>query len=165
MSDRRDRIAARLQERGAETLAIFTALEPGEWDSPVYPADDAGAPLWTARDMLCHFISAERSFLRLFEDVLAGGSGAPEDFDIDRFNRSQVAKMADIPIEELLEQFAAIRGEVIAFVRALDEADLDREGRHPFFGIVSLEKALKLIYRHNGLHERDMRRALGEDAS
>ncbi len=163
MSDRRDHIAARLGERGAETLAIFMTLGPDEWDSPVYPADDAGAPLWTAREVLCHFISAERSFLALFQDVLAGGPGAPEDFDIDRFNRGQVAKMAGIPIEELLEQFAAVRAEVIAFVRALADTDLDREGRHPFFGVVSLEKALKLIYRHNALHERDMRRALGGD--
>ena len=45
---------------------------------------------------------------------------------------------------------------------ARDETDLDREGRHPFFGPSALEKLLKLVYRHNMLHLRDIRHALKE---
>jgi hypothetical protein len=49
-----------------------------------------------------------------------------------------------------------------ALVEGLNDADLDREGRHPFFGVDRVEKFAKLVYRHNMLHERDVRRALGD---
>jgi len=50
--------------------------------------------------------------------------------------------------------------ETVNLVRGMSEADFDRIGRHPWFGRVPLENMLKLIYRHNMLHERDIRKAL-----
>jgi hypothetical protein len=45
----------------------------------------------------------------------------------------------------------------------LDEialTDLQLRGYHPWFGDSQLEDMLKLIYRHNIIHLRDIRRAL-----
>ena len=42
----------------------------------------------------------------------------------------------------------------------LADADLDRQGRHPFLGITAVEAMLKLLYRHTMLHERDTRKAI-----
>jgi uncharacterized damage-inducible protein DinB len=152
VSDRTDHIAGRLRQKGADTAAFFRALPPGAWAAPVYTDGMA----WDARQVLCHFVAAEREFIRLFEDVLDGGEGTPEGFDLDAFNERTVAEMDD-----LIAAFEAVRAEMAALVEGLDDADLDREGRHPFFGVDRVEKFAKLIYRHNMLHERDIRRALG----
>jgi hypothetical protein len=40
------------------------------------------------------------------------------------------------------------------------EADFDRVGYHPWFGDTPLENMLKLVYRHNMIHQRDIEKAL-----
>jgi hypothetical protein len=44
----------------------------------------------------------------------------------------------------------------------MSDEDLGREGRHPWLGWDKIGKFLKLVYRHNMIHQRDMRRALEE---
>jgi len=46
----------------------------------------------------------------------------------------------------------------VEWVRTLAEADLDRVGRHPALGMVSLETMLTAIYGHQLLHMRDLMR-------
>lgn len=162
MADRLNTIIERLRDKGAETLAFFEALAPDEWEIVVYTEGTD----WTPREVMCHFVSAERAFLRIFEDVAAGGEGAPEGLDIDAFNEGEVAGMADESPPALLAQFRAARAATVAFLQTLTDADLDREGRHPWFGFDKIEKFVKLTYRHNMIHQRDIRRTLnGEDAA
>jgi uncharacterized protein (TIGR03083 family) len=161
MGERTAPILARLEEKGMETAAFFRSLDGAGWQAAVY---SEGAR-WAVRDVLAHFVSAERAFLVIFQEVMRGGEGAPEGFDIDRFNQFEVANLASVPPDELVAQFEQARAATVDFVRGLADSDLDREGRHPFFGVDRLEKFLKLIYRHNMIHERDIRRALGEEES
>ena len=51
-----------------------------------------GDPGWTVQQVLAHFIAIERAMQWLFKDILVGGPGSPEDFDIDRFNPTQPRK-------------------------------------------------------------------------
>lgn len=157
MADRIPSLVNRLREKGAQSAAFFRALRPADWERAVYSEGAA----WNARQVLCHFVAAERAFLPLFEDVLAGGAGAPEGFDLDRFNESQVRKLDALPPEDLIRQFEAARADLVALVAGMQESDLDRVGRHPWLGVDRLEAFARLIYRHNMLHERDIRRALG----
>jgi uncharacterized protein (TIGR03083 family) len=157
MSERSTHIAGRLRQKGADTTAFFRALPPEAWAAPIYTDGMA----WNVRQVLCHFVAAEREFIRLFEDVLNGGEGTPEGFDLDAFNERTVAEMDGLPPDDLIAAFEAVRAEMAALVEGLSDADLNREGRHPFFGVDRVEKFAKLIYRHNMLHERDIRRALG----
>jgi hypothetical protein len=85
--------------------------------------------------------------------------------DIDEFNEREVGGMADRTIGDLLPEFERLRIETVDLVRGMREADLSREGRHPFFGRSSLEKLLKLVYRHNMIHLRDIRRVFKEEES
>ena len=162
MGERLNGIIERMQEKGAETLAFFGELHPDDWEIVVYTEGTD----WTPREVMCHFVSAERAFLRIFEDVVAGGEGAPEGIDINEFNEGEVAGMADQSPSALIDQFREARADTVAFLQTLDDADLDREGRHPWFGFDKIEKFIKLTYRHNMIHQRDIRRTLnGEDAA
>ena len=40
--------------------------------------------------------------------------------------------------------------------------DLPKVGRHPFLGAAPLEDIIKLLYRHNQIHQRDVRRLLSQ---
>jgi len=51
----------------------------------------------------------------------------------------------------------SVREKMATWVESLDEADLAKEGRHPFLGETTVEEMIKLVYRHNQIHYRDMR--------
>jgi uncharacterized protein (TIGR03083 family) len=149
-------IANRLHEKGEETLGFFAGLAAEQWKAGVY---SEGAR-WTVHAVLCHFVSAERAFVRLVRNVLAGGEGTPEGFDVDDFNAAQVEQLSTREPDELLDLFQEARREMVALVSGLDDSDLERVGRYPYLGVDKMERFLKLIYRHNMIHERDVRKAL-----
>lgn len=146
-------LAERLRAEGDKTLQLFQSLTPQQWQTVVY---SEGSP-WTMKSVLVHFVTAEKGFLKILPDIAAGGAGASEDFDIDRFNASQQEKSKDLTPQELLDQFREVRAAMAAWVDSLTLADLEKTGRHPFLGPATLSEMIKLIYRHNQLHQRDMR--------
>ncbi|MFZ5819238.1 MAG: DinB family protein [Chloroflexota bacterium] len=147
-------LSERLKSEGEKMAAFFAALTPGQWEIEVYT--EGG--LWSVRNVLAHFVTAERGFLALFEGIRAGGAGAPEDFSIDRYNASQQETTSDLPPGELLAQYTAVRAEMAAWVAGLSEADLMKEGRHPFLGQTILAEMVKMVYLHNQIHLRDLRK-------
>jgi DinB superfamily len=156
MPTRQELILNRLQEEGRKTVAYFGGLAQADLAQVVYTT----GPRWRARDVLAHFVSAEQTLLLYAQQLLAGGSGAPDDFVIDDFNAIEVAGLRDVGAGVLVEQFENARATTAGMVAGMADADFDRIGRHPWFGRVPLGQMLKLVYRHNLLHERDVRRAL-----
>ncbi len=156
MAETPERLVERLRSEGQRTLEFFHGLGPESWQVQVY---SEGAP-WKARQLLGHFVATEKAILVLVEDILAGGGGAPEGFDIDVFNERRVAELKDLSAPDLLAQFAAARQSSIERVQRLAPADLLKAGRHPFLGMTTLEEIIKLLYRHNQIHQRDMRKAI-----
>ncbi len=88
-------------------------------------------------------------------------------FAADSFQQQIYSSGGEWLLRDVLAHFVSIehtflnygREETIVLVESMKDNDLDREGRHPYFGFLALEKMLKLIYRHNMIHERDIRRA------
>jgi len=158
MSDRRTAIAAELEKGLTETVSLFKSLSPDELRAQVY---QDGAQ-WTVQQVLGHFAAIERSMHRLFTNLLAGGPGAPPDFDFERYNLSQTRKYDGLSLDELIERFKAVREETIRIVREMKEEDLDREGLHAFHGHGRLDRFIRWAYEHVRLHEEDIRKALGK---
>ena len=157
MADRRVDIIAELEKGGDESIAFFQSLTAEELTVQVY---QDGAK-WTAKQVLAHFITIERSMHWLFKNISSGGSGAPEDFDIERFNRTQTSKLDEFTLDELISQFRTVREETIAIVKEFSENDLDREGLHAFHGFGKLERFIRWAYEHTRIHENEIRQALG----
>lgn len=156
MAERLDHILTRLKEEGAVTLEFFRGLPIETWSQQVYVT----GPEWDVRQVLCHFVSSEESLSKLFARIIEKGEGIADDFDIDRWNAGKVAKMGDMSPRQLIAEFERVRTATVAWVETLDESVLDIVGRHPFLGEDKVENMLKLLYRHNKLHQRDVRRAL-----
>ena len=156
MNDRRTPIIAELDKNLENTTAFFKSLSPDELSIQVY---QDGAQ-WTVQQVLAHFITIEGSMQWLFKNILAGGPGSPEGFDVERFNRTQPKKYGGKTIDELIAKFQSVRNETIVIVRAMSDDDLDREGRHAFHGHGKLERFITWAYEHVELHLEDLRKRL-----
>jgi hypothetical protein len=158
MSDSVAFLADRLRVEGDKALAFFGGLRPEQWDTTVYTEGET----WTIRSVLAHYVSAEKGFVNIFSSIRDGGPGASVDFDIDRYNASQQKKAMNLSPSELLDQFSVIRSQMIALVASFSESDLTKQGRHPFLGQTNLAEMIKMVYRHNQIHYRDLRKVIGE---
>lgn len=156
MTDRRTEIIAELEENLKNSISFFKSLSDDELSVQVY-TDGAK---WTVKQVLAHFITIERSMHWLFKDILSGGSGSPDDFDVDRFNLTQTRKLDGLTVQELIEQFKSVREDTIAIVSGMTEQDFNREGMHAFHGHGKLERFIKWAFEHVGIHEEDIRKAL-----
>lgn len=156
MTDTPQFLADRLYEDGQKTRQFFDSLSSDQWQTSVYSEGSQ----WTIRQVLAHFVSSEISFTRLIESILAGGPGAPEDFNIDEYNERKVLQLQSASTSELLLQYQQARQRNVELVSGLSQIDLTIEGRHPFLGVVPLTDMIKLIYRHNQIHLRDIRKRL-----
>ncbi len=156
MSDKQALIQKRLRDEGDKLLAIFESLTPAQWQLVIY----TDGMTWTIKDVLAHQISAEGEFQYYGRDVLNGGKGAPEDFNLNAFNNREVAKKADRTPDQLLADFRTMRQTTIDLVAEIRDDQFALQGRHPFFGMMTIEDLFKLIYRHNMMHARDIRKAL-----
>jgi uncharacterized damage-inducible protein DinB len=156
MTDRRSDIVAELEKGLDASISFFTSLSPEELKAQVYQ----DTPFWTVRQVLAHFVTIEGSMHRLFRNILSGGPGSPEDFDLDRFNLTQPRKLDGLTLNELVDRFRAVRKETISIVEGMSEKDLDRTGRHVFHGQGTLERFIRWAPEHNRIHEDDVRKAL-----
>jgi len=152
-SERVEALIAKLEKGGFKTGEILGSLVADEWGRILYE----GTPAWTVRDLLAHLVSAEPRLLEIARDVAAGGPGAPPGFDLDAFNAEEQKRLKDTSPEELLSALAKTRQVTLDWVRTLEDSQLDRLGRHPALGEVTVEVMITAIYGHQLLHMRDLK--------
>jgi uncharacterized damage-inducible protein DinB len=149
-------LADKLKSEGEKFHGIFAGLTDEQWQAEVYTEDQT----WTIRNVLAHLVTSERGLVKLFERIRVRGEGSPNDFSIDRYNAAQQRKTKDLSPQELLEQYQAVRADSVAWTLSLDESDLEQEGRHPFLEMTTLREMIKMLYLHNIIHYRDMKKVL-----
>ncbi|HAX69288.1 MAG TPA: DinB family protein [Anaerolineales bacterium] len=149
-------LAEKLKTEGERMAAFFSELTEDQWGSEVYTE---GAT-WTIRNVLAHFVTSERGLVKLFERIRTTGEGAADDFSIDRYNASQQERTKDLAPADLLAQYQQVRAESVQWVNTLKDEELDIKGRHPFLGETVIREMVKMLYLHNQLHYRDVKRAL-----
>jgi len=156
MTGRCTEIIDNLENNLKNSIFFFRSLSDDQLSVQIY-SDGAK---WTVKQILAHFITIERSMHWLFKDILSGGSGSPDDFDMDRFNLTQPKKLDGLTVEELIEQFKSVREDTIDIVRGMTEEDFNREGMHAFHGHGKLERFIIWVYEHVRIHEDDIRKVL-----
>lgn len=162
MGPRVDFLIRRLREEGEALITQLAGFATTAWTLPVYAKqgeEPAASPLWTVHSILAHLVSAEGYLQLMMADILHGGPGAPAGADIDAVNAAEVAMLIRISPADLIERLRAVRARTIEGVSAFTDEDLDRRGNHPFLGEISLDDFVKLIYRHDKMHMRDVQHA------
>lgn len=150
------KLVEKLTSSGQRTLEIFQSIEGDDWYQQVY---SEGAN-WSVYHILAHFVASEASIVRLIKIILQGNEGVPEGFDIDKFNEREVNCLSKLPNDMILQRFVERREETILMLLGLNDSDLAIEGRHPWLGVAPIEEMIKLLYRHNLIHQRDIRKVL-----
>ncbi len=159
MSETSTFLASRLRTEGEKSAEFFRQLASGDWQKTIYTDGET----WTLHEVLAHFVTAEISLCRLVENIAGGGPGSAEDFDLDAYNSRKVASLKEAAPQDLIAQYLDNRQQTAAVVEGLSPTDLERTGRHPFLGIAPLAEIIKIIYRHNQIHQREVRAALQAD--
>ena len=124
-----------------------------------------GPDTWSAFDVIGHLIHGEDTdWIPRVKIILEDGEGRT----FDTFNReAQFEPSQPQTLESRLEQFAALRRENLRALAALQlsDGDLDRTGRHPAFGVVTLRQLLATWVAHDLDHVMQISRVLGRQYS
>jgi hypothetical protein len=120
-----------------------------------------GPDTWSPFDIVGHLIHGEHSdWIPRAQRILQHGeSRAFEPFD--RFAQFEESRGKSLP--QLLDEFATARAESLRALESLNlaEEDLDRLGRHPEFGPVTLRQLLATWVAHDLDHVMQVSRVLG----
>jgi hypothetical protein len=119
-----------------------------------------GENTWSAFDVVGHLVHGERTdWMQRARMVLQFGETRTfESFDRTGFVRESQGKS----LGQLLDEFARLRSENLDALRALNlqPEDLDRRGRHPAFGVVTLSELLATWATHDLTHLHQISRIL-----
>ena len=142
------------------TPAVLTSLLgglPSDWTSP-----NEGPETWSPFDVVGHLIHAEETDWMVRTRIILSGAEERrfQPFDRDWHRRANRGR----PLSELLEQFAGMRRNNLADLRALDlkPADLRATGEHPEFGTVTLDQLLATWVVHDLGHIGQITRVMAK---
>ena len=149
-----------------EEASAILARTPHALDTLLRGLPDAwvlateGADTWSAFDIVGHLIHADRTnWLQRARVILEYGDTRA----FDPFDRlGQVAASRGRRLDDLLDEFAGVRQDSVRQLRALAAAgaDLDRVGRHPDLGGVTLRQLLATWVVHDLDHLMQIARVL-----
>jgi DinB superfamily len=142
----------------ARTPAVLDALLR---DLPqIWTSRNEGENTWSTFDVVGHLIHGERTdWMPRAKMILQFG----ETWAFEPFDRwGQVRESEGKSLGELLDEFARLRRENLIELRALDlrPEDLDRRGRHPALGVVTLSELLATWAAHDLTHLHQISRVM-----
>lgn len=149
----------------SNTVALLTrtpaALDAWLRDLPEsWTHRNEGGESWSCLDVVGHLIHAERTdWIPRAKRILEFGESRAFD-PFDRAGAEREARGRSLP--QLLGEFARARAESLAALGALNlkPEDLERRGRHPSLGVVTLSQLLATWAAHDLTHLHQISRIL-----
>src|ERR1039458_4559797 len=149
-----DREGRPLEQNLENTIALLertpAALEALLHGTPeMWTERNEGENTWSVRTVVAHLIHAEdENWIPRARAILESGERQPlPPFDRQRYERYSQGKTLD----HLLEDFASARAKGLRCLRDLNltPQDLERRGRHPTFGTVTMSQLLATWAMHD----------------
>jgi hypothetical protein len=148
-----------------ETIAVLTRT-PATLDALLrglpesWVRSNEGKDTWSAFDIVGHLIVGERNdWMPRVRVILENGEARPFD-PFDRFAQSRESQNKSL--EQLLDEFVRLRRENLAALKALNlqPEDMNRRGRHPALGVVTLQQLLATWAVHDLTHVHQLSRVM-----
>jgi DinB family protein len=147
----------------ARTPATLDALLRGLPDGWIVAHE--GGETWSPFDIVGHLIHGERTdWIPRAKIILQHGDARA----FDKFDRlAQFRESGGRTLGDLLDEFVRLRQENLRALAMLQltEADLDRRGRHPALGVVTLRQLLATWVAHDLDHVMQISRVLARQYS
>jgi hypothetical protein len=142
----------------ARTPATLNALLRGL--PHMWVSSNEGSDTWSAFDIVGHLIVGERTdWMPRARIILQHGEARA----FDRFDRfAQEKESQGKSLDQLLDEFARLRGDNLAALRELNlqPEDLARRGTHPALGVVTLSQLLATWAVHDLTHLHQLARVM-----
>src|SRR5262249_55083703 len=151
MSDRIQKIKADLANGRARLNHVFDHVGD-RWDAQVYSEGAA----WNVRQLATHLMITDKGHNNTIMGIAKGEEIIPADFDLERYNKRSVEKRGEVSIDEIRAALAATAAERDAWLDTLDDATLDKKGRHGSMKILSIEEILEVVANHDRDHANDI---------
>jgi hypothetical protein len=149
-----DRTTAILKRTPAALDALLRDL-PDTWTR-----SNEGESTWSVFDIMGHLIHGDRTdWVPRAKMILEHGESRP----FERFDRlAQFRESEGKSLAQLLDEFAAVRAQNLEALKALNlrPEDLERRGRHPVFGSVTLSQLLATWAAHDLTHLHQISRVM-----
>ena len=146
--------------RTPAVLRLLLLDLPGSW---IEATDGPGT--WSPFDVVGHLIHAERTdWMPRVEHMLRHGDAVP----FPAFDREAMfAASKGLSLSQLLDTFGQLRAQSLERLAALrlTDADLDRRGRHPELGAVTLRQHLATWVSHDLSHMSQVVRVMARQYS
>jgi hypothetical protein len=153
-------------EQTLETTIALLQRTPGALDALLrglpeeWAGRNEGDGTWTAKEIVAHLAHAERDdWMPRVRSILAFG----ESRDFPPFEREGFREaIQGRELAAVLDDFTRLRSRSLNELRALNlkPEDLDRRGRHPAFGAVTLSQLLATWAAHDANHLHQIARVL-----
>ena len=154
-----------MQQNLPQTLALLArtpaALNALLRDLPeAWTHTNEGENTWNAIGVVGHLIHGERTdWMQRVKIILQFG----ETREFDAFDRGgHIREIQGKSMAQLLDEFARVRAENLDELRALNlrPEDLERRGRHPALGVVTLSELLAAWATHDLTHLHQISRVM-----
>jgi hypothetical protein len=149
--------AVEILARTPSTLRALLRGLPEMWTR-----GDEGPETWSPFDVMGHLNHGERTdWIPRAKIILAEGQSRTFE-PFDRY--AQLGRDQERTLEDLLQEFEDLRSESLRALGEmnLSEQDLDRKGRHPEFGAVTLRQLLAAWVVHDLGHIAQIARAMAK---
>src|SRR5712691_4779213 len=148
-----------------QTISLFTrtpaALNALLRDLPeTWTLRNEGENTWSAFDVVGHLIHCERTDWMPRARIVPQFGEARSFEPVDRFGH--VRESQGKPLGQLLDEFGGLRSDNLGELRALNlrQEDLERHGRHPSLGVVTLSELLATWAAHDLTHLHQISRIM-----
>ena len=142
----------------ARTPAALNALLrelPDDWT-----ISNEGENTWSPFDVVGHLIHGERTDWMPRAKIILQHGESQSFVPFDRWAQERESRGKSL--DQLLDDFARLRAENLAELRALNlrREDLERRGRHPELGVVTLSELLATWAAHDLTHLHQISRVM-----
>jgi hypothetical protein len=161
MSERKDALAEYMRRSHDASWSVLSSLKDDDLAHPVFGDGEAK---WSVGDLVGHLADAEPGILGQVRRLLAGKATVPEDFDLNRWNRSAVRRSRGRSLPDLLNEILTAHRAALETLGGVEEPSLDWTGRHASGDILTVEGFFRRMVDHRRDHTADIRRALDSGA-
>lgn len=157
--NRRTELRAFVTAHHAESWPILEKIQGEDHNKIVYETDDNQ---WSVQNVVSHLADAETGMLGQARRASQGQMTVPEDFDLERWNRSVARKSERNTIAGFREIISNTYKEILEFLDGLDDQTMDIEGRHSSGDILTIDGFMRRIASHRLEHAQDILKVLKE---
>jgi Mycothiol maleylpyruvate isomerase N-terminal domain len=168
-SDTIDRLTQQFRDNRQRFESFCRSLSDEELTRPVPNST------WSVKDFVAHLATLDTELIRWFEAVREGTTDEParstdgSPFDVDKWNNGIVAERSDWSLDQIFEEAAKNREQLLTALQALDDQKIEQTVHFPGDNKrppadVPFKLFLFGLARHDNIHAADMLKALPERA-